>query len=227
MVDSASFSVILLLVVSAALVISGFRKQPGVGIIVALLVAGLVAWLRGDGLNTLGLGAPDSWLSTILLGLLCGFLIQLLAVVVLEPISERVTGKPHDHSILDNVRGDWLVLVQWLVVVWVLVALIEEIIFRGFLMNEFSRILGDDLWATALNITLTALIFGLAHWYQGPGGALSTGIVGILLGGLFIWNGKNLWMLIFTHGFIDTIGIALISINGDKYLRRMLWGKET
>jgi len=66
----------------------------------------------------------------------------------------------------------------------------------------------------------------LAHWYQGPGGALSTGIVGLLLGALFIWSGKNLWLLIFSHGFIDTIGIALISVDGDKFLRRVLWGKE-
>lgn len=53
---------------------------------------------------------------------------------------------------------------------------------------------------------------------------LSTGIIGCVLGIIFILSDFNLWLAIFTHGFIDTIGTELISIDGDKIIRDKVWG---
>ena len=66
---------------------------------------------------------------------------------------------------------------------------------------------------------ISSVLFGLAHWYQGKSGVLSTGIVGAVLGILFIASGFNLWLPILTHGFIDTVGLFLIYVNADKTLK--------
>jgi uncharacterized protein len=213
----------LVFIVSALLIGTGLKKQPGLGILGALFIMGLALWLRGDSLIGLGFGFPPNWVQTILLGLVLGALIQLISVALLEPFAEKVTGVPHDHSILSNVRGNWKVFLQWMLIVWVLVALLEESIYRGFLMTEIAKIIGTAPWALGINIIVSALVFGLSHGYQGRSGILSTGMIGILLGGIFAWSGFNLWLVIFTHGFIDTIGIGLIAMDADKAIQNKIW----
>ena len=62
----------------------------------------------------------------------------------------------------------------------------------------------------------------MAHWYQGKSGALSTGIISIFLGLIFIYNQFNLWLPIIVHGFIDTISIFIISLGYDKKLVKLI-----
>jgi membrane protease YdiL (CAAX protease family) len=145
---------------------------------------------------------------------------------LLEPLSEKLGGSPHDHSILDGVKGNWLALLQWLVVVWVLVAFLEEAIYRGFLMREIVRVLGTGRGNLVLNILVTSIVFGLSHGYQGRSGIISTGIVGVVLALIFVWSDFNLWLAVFTHGFIDTIGIALIAVEADKTIKNIIWRSE-
>jgi membrane protease YdiL (CAAX protease family) len=218
-----TISIILVLLASVMLVVTGLKKQPGLGIIGTLIVIGLALWLRGDNLPSLGFSAPDSWPKTILLGLILGLLIQLVSVALIEPLTEKMTGTAHDHSIIDNVKGNWIAFFQWVLVVWVLVAFIEESIFRGFLMTEITKITGKETWALILNILFSSLVFGLSHGYQNRAGIWSTATIGILLAWIFVFSDFNLWLAIFTHGFIDTVGIALIAVDGDKTIRQKIW----
>jgi uncharacterized protein len=87
------------------------------------------------------------------------------------------------------------------------------------MMGDIAELFGRSKPALAGNLIVTSILFGLAHWYQGRSGALSTGIIGVILGILFIASGFNLWLPILTHGFIDTVGLFLIFINGDKFLK--------
>jgi uncharacterized protein len=218
--DDAWLSVVLAIGVSVLLVTSGLRKQPGLGILGALIVIATVVALRGGGLASLGLElAGVAWGRTILSALLLGTLIQVLFVTVVEPLAERLTGVPHDHSVVDGVRGSWRAFGLWMLVVWLIVAPLEETIFRGFLMTEIARILGTGPWAAGLNVVATALVFGLAHGYQGRSGILSTGFAGALLGVVFVASGYDLWLAIFTHGFIDTVGIGLVALGADRAVR--------
>ena len=41
----------------------------------------------------------------------------------------------------------------------------------------------------------------------------------IIFGILFIASGFNIWLPILTHGFIDTVGLFLIYINADKFMK--------
>jgi len=216
---------VIILVVSALLIITGLKKQPGIGILGAIIIIILFIWARGDPLSLIGFGAPQNWFYTILMGLGLGLIIQLFSMILIEPLTEKITNSKHDHSVIDAVKGNWKVFLEWLFMVWILVAVIEEGIYRGYLMTEMRDLIGVSLGALIINLLLSSIVFGLSHGYQGTSGMISTGIVGVILGGIFILSGFNLWLVIFTHGFIDTIGIGLIAIGGDEWIRR-IWIKK-
>ena len=167
----------------------------------------------------LGFFPPENWGMTILWSFLLGIAIQFGSTLLLEPFSDKVTNSRTDHSLFESLRGNLKNFLLLLVAVWVLVACLEEIIFRGYMMGDIAELFGTSKPALAVNLILTSILFGLAHWYQGRSGALSTGIIGAVLGILFITSGFNLWLPVLTHGFIDTIGLFLIYINADKFLK--------
>jgi uncharacterized protein len=215
-------SILFVLAVSAALVGSGLKKQPGLGIIIAVIMIALALWLRGMPLTSIGFGPPTSWGTTILLALVLGIVLQLLSVAFIEPLTERLTRSKHNHAILANVKGNWKVFLQWMLIVWVLVAFLEESIFRGFLMTETARIIGTAWPALVVNVIFSSVVFGLAHGYQGRSGMWSTGILGAFLGVIFVLSGFNLWLVIFTHGVIDTVGIGLIALDREDFVRQKI-----
>jgi membrane protease YdiL (CAAX protease family) len=212
-------SLIILILVAAVIVFTSFRRVPGIGVIAALVIISLLIWLRGDGLIGLGFFPPENWGMTILWSFLLGVGIQFASTLFLEPFSDWVTRSTTDHSLFDGLRGNLKNFLFLLLTVWVLVAFVEEIIFRGYMMGDIAELIGTSKPALAVNLILTSILFGLAHWYQGKSGALSTGTVGAILGILFIASGFNLWLPILTHGFIDTVGLFLIYVNADKFLK--------
>ena len=226
-ISSLTIQLVIILVVSVLLIFTGLRKQPGIGILGAIIIILLFLWARGDPLSQIGFAPPQNWFITILMGLGLGLIIQLLSVILIEPLTEKITNSKHDHSVIDAVKGNWKVFLQWMLMVWILVAVIEEGIYRGYLMTEMMDLLGAGSIALVINLLYSSMVFGLSHGYQGSSGMLSTGIVGVILGGIFILSGFNLWLVIFTHGFIDTFGIGLIAIGGDDYLKNQIWFKQS
>ncbi len=219
-ISSATIHVVIILVVSALLIITGLKKQPGIGIIGAIIIILLFLWARGDPLLQIGFAPPQNWFYATLMGLGLGLIIQLLSVILIEPFTEKMMNAKHDHSVIDAVKGNWKVFLQWMLMVWILVAVIEEGIYRGYLMTDLKNLLGAGSIALIVNLLFSSIVFGLSHSYQGPSGVLSTGFVGVILGGIFILSDFNLWLVIFTHGFIDTIGIGLIAIGRDDWIRK-------
>ena len=89
--------------------------------------------------------------------------------------------------------------------------LCEEFLYRGFSMAVLSR-LGLQAWAVVL---LSAILFGLAHSYQGRGGVVMTLLIGLALGASRI-SYDSLVPAILWHTAVDVIaGIA-----GPRYLTR-------
>jgi membrane protease YdiL (CAAX protease family) len=87
--------------------------------------------------------------------------------------------------------------------------LCEEFLYRGFAMAVFDRA-GLRAWLVVL---ASAILFGLAHLYQGRGGFVSTMILGVLFGvARLTW--QSLAPVTAAHWAVDVVaGIA-----GPKYL---------
>lgn len=82
----------------------------------------------------------------------------------------------------------------------------EEIIYRGFLL----RYLHSDPWGLSLGWSLlaSAAIFGLAHAGQGAKGMLGTGLIGLVLGWLYLASG-SLLIPIIVHALIDLRALVM------------------
>lgn len=208
-------SLLLLAIVSLALIITGVLRRPGIGIIIALLVIAYLFIYRQLTWAEMGFKPQENWTPTILLAILLGAAIALVATSLIDPVAENLTGEPHDISIVDGIRGNAGAWVRWLLIVWLFVAALEELVFRGYLMTELAKILPLNIWGQAANLLITSIIFGLAHAYQGPSGALSASLIGALIGIVFLGSEFNLWLVILIHGIIDTVQLTLLY--ADRY----------
>lgn len=213
---------LLLSLASLALVVTGVLRRPGIGITLALLVVGYSVLYRQHTWTQMGFRHQPNWAGTISLALILGSAIALLATGLIDPAAEYLTGEPHDISIVEGIRGNAGVLARWLIMVWLFVAVLEELVFRGYLMSELATILPGSFWGLAANLIITSIIFGLAHAYQGPSGALSATLIGSLIGIVFLGSGFNLWLVILIHGIIDTIQLTLLYAGRYDMIKRAI-----
>lgn len=216
--------IVLLILISIAITVTAVRKVPGIGIILSLASIGMALWMGPLETEDLGLTRPAGpLLRTVGLGLLLGGLSAFASLILLEPGIERLTGRPHDLAIVDSVRGNLSVLVQWVIVVWLTVAIVEEFIFRGFIMSTFVDLVGRTPLGLTVALVASSLLFGIGHAYQGWSGILSTGLIGLFMGVVFIAADFNLLLPILVHGFFDTVQLVLIWRDLDSDLRTSLF----
>lgn len=82
--------------------------------------------------------------------------------------------------------------------------IVEEIVYRGFLLWYLSLHL--PLWAAVL---ASSVIFGAGHSYQGPAAALRTGLAGLAFAILYVVSG-SIWLPIVAHAAVDLLQGATI-----------------
>jgi uncharacterized protein len=174
----------------------------------------LVAWaslhIRHLRWRDVGLYHPNRWLPTIGIALLAGVGYQALDTLLITPLLQHLTGEPIDLSQFAILRGNLPVLLVFLVISWTEAAFIEEMFFRGYFLNRLADLVGRERLGIAIALIGNTLVFGAAHAYQGFTGVLDTALAGLFLGLLYFLAGRNLWLPILTHGFIDTIGFIII-----------------
>jgi len=59
-----------------------------------------------------------------------------------------------------------------------------------------------------LAVIAQAVIFGLLHLYQGAAGASVAAALGLALGFIWWFSGRNLWAGIAVHGIIDSFSMT-------------------
>ena len=98
-------------------------------------------------------------------------------------------------------------------VAWGSAAVGEELLVRGYLLYRMEIL--SNTW---IAVILQALIFSLAHLYQGWMGVINIFVLALVFGIVFVRSGRSLWPLILAHGLIDTIAITLIYIGRSDLL---------
>lgn len=84
------------------------------------------------------------------------------------------------------------------------VAIAEEILFRGYLIHRLKQITGN-LTAAVL---ISSLLFGLGHGYQGAAGLVTAGLLGGILAGIYLWRGSLVAPMV-VHFLQNATGILL------------------
>jgi len=67
------------------------------------------------------------------------------------------------------------------------------------------------LGPTVLVAFMAAVVFGLGHLPQGPGGVILTGVVGFILAMVMIGH-RSLWAAVIAHGFFDASTFVLLAV---------------
>ncbi len=139
-----------------------------------------------------------------------GTVLFLFYFYIMVPSITYLTGQPMDFSVFEPYTGNLPASLTFFVFIWISAAFGEEIVFRGYLMRQFTKFFGSSKISLAINILLFGFIFGYSHAYQGISGQIITGILGMLYAIIFHIRKNDLWFNIFAHGFFDTAGLVFI-----------------
>lgn len=182
-------------------------------VVFAALIILLACWIEygKDAFKSLGFQRSNlKALRLLVVAPLIAGMMFILYWFVLIPGVTYLTGQPMDFSLFEPYKGDLTAVMSLLPLIWISAAFGEEILFRGYLMRQFTKFCGSSKASILLNIVLFGVIFGWVHAYQGISGQIVTGIVGILLATIFYFRKYDLWFNIAVHGFFDTIALVLI-----------------
>jgi membrane protease YdiL (CAAX protease family) len=105
-----------------------------------------------------------------------------------------------------------LMLIWFGPVLWIGVALFEEVA-RVFCINRMVAVWGGSVGRLAA-VVASSTVFGLMHYYQGPSGIISTGLMGLVLAFYYVRIGR-IWPMVVAHAVYDglQIGLALLFVS--------------
>jgi uncharacterized protein len=193
-----------------ALLVVVVTKRPGFGLVG--MITSTVLALRAGGswrasLQLLGLGGRPVG-HAVLLGVGGAMVVALLLSVVVLPPVARAFGAP-DLSAFAILEGNPVALAVALLVAWTSAAFGEEIVFRGVIQRALELRVG-----AVVAVVVTAVFFGLSHFYQGATGCIGSGAAGLVFGALATRRQYGLWPAVIAHGLYDTFGLVSIFLRG-------------
>jgi membrane protease YdiL (CAAX protease family) len=176
-----------------------------------LFVIGLISLrLRDGGWTVMGLRWPVSWKRTILFALAAAAVRILAGALVIDPLTAHFWPAAVGPGGFNEITGHVLVALRWLFIVWTFAAFGEEIGYRGYLLTRAADVGGRSKVAYWAGVLVVSVLFGYGHYYKGPSGIVDSGMAGLVLGAAYVLSGRNLWVCILAHGFIDTFGVIAL-----------------
>jgi membrane protease YdiL (CAAX protease family) len=183
------------------------------------LVSTFLLRRRGERWRDLGLARPASWrrvASLVVAGYAAGIAINGLCTFVVF----RWLHLPRpDFTAIGELKGHPGEYLYWLAIAFVSAALGEELQFRGFVWSRLERVAGGGRPGLAAAWIGQALLFSLGHVYQGLSGVIVTGGLGLVLGGVYLANRRNLVACMILHGLIDGVSLTALFVFGTKALQ--------
>jgi len=199
---------------------------PMIGVAIAFVVMTtfiLLSQERLSKIKELGFKKPSNLWKTILTTISLALLIQLSFLIIFDPLIESVTSSQLDLSGVEHVKGNLTNFFIMLGVGWIIGGFLEEILFRGFLLNRISNIFKSRALGDVIAILMTCGSFGYSHLYQGLSGMISTGLISAIIAFIYIFSNRNIWYAILTHGFINTFAFIIIYFDYIEWLNSLLF----
>jgi membrane protease YdiL (CAAX protease family) len=108
---------------------------------------------------------------------------------------------------LDMRESPWLMLIWFGPVLWIGIALFEELV-RAFLLTELWSFSTNRIWTIAVIVFAAALV-GLTHWSQGPYGIVTIATKGVVVGA-FYYHRRRLLPLVLAHVLYDGLQVGTL-----------------
>jgi membrane protease YdiL (CAAX protease family) len=164
--------------------------------LLTLLMILVAVKLERVGLHDLGLSGWTRWTIPQAIGFLIGAnaILYLLQFIVIGAAPDSMPGLAELLPQTGTERLVWLLLS-------LVVAVSEEVVFRGYLLTRIARLSRGWLWPAAI---ISSAAFASGHLYQGLGGFVLVFIYGLMFVGLFAWT-KSLYPAIIAHFIQDAL----------------------
>ena len=182
-----------------------------IGIWVGIITATLFLKRRNISWYDIGLQLPKGrkqWLTQVGLGVLAIgsiILITFITLYVLQPLF-GLESPPDVTDKFSFFLGKPVVLILYIVIgIWFGAGLGEELLIRGFLLNQLKKLIGENKLSWAIALIIQAIIFGIMHSYQGTRGMVITGLIGLSFGIFYLVAKRKLFPIIFAHAVFDTL----------------------
>ena len=141
------------------------------------------------------------------IGIAAGVALWAFSHFVMDPALEHWFGRI-DLSGFAAVEGNLLNYLILLAVGILFGGVIEELVFRGFVIGWGTKLFGER--ASVPLLLLSSIVFGLGHLYQGWSGVISTGMTGLMFGAIYLTAGRKLLPAMLAHMTFDSIGITML-----------------
>ena len=174
----------------------------------------LLGWIsirvRGLRWRDVGLNREQPFLKVLVIGVAVGIGMEALELFATQPLLTKLLHKGPDLDALRRLIGNRLLLIIGIVLAWVLAAFGEETVWRGYLLNRVADLFRGSTTGWIIAGSSVTLVFGLAHFPQGPTGIIENIVDGAILAAVYFATGRNLWAPIIAHGIQDTVDVLLI-----------------
>jgi len=165
--------------------------------LLAIVTIGAV-WIAAVPPSAIGLAAPAGSNLAVGLGLGIGlYLASESATALADRLGVRFDERLRELLSPDG-WAEWAVLV---LVVLPIIAIAEELLFRGVLVGAIAAGFGLPAWVLVVG---SAVLFGLGHTAQGDIGVAVTGALGLVLGAAFVLTG-SLATVVIAHYLVDVL----------------------
>ena len=153
-----------------------------------------------------------NWWTSLGIGLVAGTAIHFVIDPIVIPIAEKLTGSAMNLSQFAKVQGDAGEFMELLIVALIFGGIIEEVCFRGFFIGWGVKLFG--IQSAIPLVLIISVVFGIGHWYQGPVGAIATGVASIVFGIVYVATGYKLLPAIAAHMSSNFFGVLYLYLYG-------------
>ncbi|MAI88887.1 CPBP family intramembrane glutamic endopeptidase [Ponticaulis sp.] len=134
---------------------------------------------------------------------LAGIVFILFTIITILPFYMKAEDLPQD-GVMAMLARNWKEA-KWSTLLSINAGVSEEIFFRLMLPLAAFHLTGNIL----ISFGIAALYFGIAHAYQGIGGIIVTGVLGLLFTLIYVLTAQ-LWLVILIHILVDLRGLILL-----------------
>jgi len=190
--------------------------------IVAPLSAVLVlfwARLSNTSWRDLGFVRPRSWTRTVVFGALFGIALKFFMKALVMPLLGGPPINQAYHFLADNTAA----LPGMILTMIVVSGFGEETLYRGYLFERLTKLLGTGAGVRLTIILLTSAWFALLHYpEQGVPGVEQAALTGLAFGGMFAIT-RQLWLPMIAHAAFDLVAVAMIYWNAEFHIAHLFF----
>ncbi len=135
------------------------------------------------------------------LGCVHGALLCVAAMLAWFLLAQVFPQSQHDAQPIAKILANANPSLAYTIAFSILNGLYEETFLLGYLVRGFAAV------GASFAIGLSILVRVLCHLYQGPIGAVSILVFGLVLSGYY-WRSRSLWPVVFAHILVDIVALA-------------------